>query len=132
MEYNIEDYINYRITRSKETAATAKTLLDEGRLYDALNRIYYSIFYMVSALASKNNFSTSKHSQLQGWFNHNLIKTGIIPNEYSVIYNKAYKYRQQGDYGDFVYFTQEEVAEIYTKMLQFTDFIEKFILNNPN
>jgi len=33
-------------------------------LFNAENRIYYAIYYIVSALAIKNDYSTSKHSQL--------------------------------------------------------------------
>ena len=47
----------------------------------ALNRIYYGIFYIVSALAIKNRFSTANHSQLIGWFNTNYVKTSKTTDE---------------------------------------------------
>ncbi len=38
-----------------------------------LNRLYYAIFYSVTALAYNFGFITSKHLKLIGWFNKNLF-----------------------------------------------------------
>ena len=70
--------INYRIERAKEAMSDALDDIEKNRLFSASNRIYYAIFYMVSALSLKNNFSTSKHKQLMGWFNHNFYYTGKV------------------------------------------------------
>ena len=59
------------ITKSKESLCDAELALSNNRLDNAQNRIYYSIFYIVTALAYTDNFITSKHSQLIGWFNKN-------------------------------------------------------------
>ena len=39
----------------------------------AVNRIYYGLYYAVTALAIKHRFETSKHLQLIGWFNKEFI-----------------------------------------------------------
>ncbi|MBD3308314.1 hypothetical protein GF339_17905 [candidate division KSB3 bacterium] len=46
-----------------------------------MNRIYYAMFYAVSALALLQGFSTSSHAQLRGYFNREFVKTGIISIE---------------------------------------------------
>lgn len=127
MAYDKSELIKYRIERAKETAIVAKRNLDDGFLFDAMNRIYYSIFYIVTALAIKCNFSTSKHQQLLGWFNLTYIKTGKIDTEFYKIYSKAYKYRQKGDYEDFVVFSNDELLEHYQNMLHFILKIEEEI-----
>lgn len=71
------DLINYRLKLSDETIEEAELLIQNGKLRGAINRIYYAIFYSVSALGLKYNFQTSKHEQLIGWFNHEFIKTGM-------------------------------------------------------
>jgi len=44
----------------------------------AVNRIYYGLFYIITALSLKYEFSTSKHQQLIGWFNKTFIKSEIF------------------------------------------------------
>lgn len=59
MDNDKEAIIKYRLERSKMTINEAKIAIENNQLFLAENRIYYSIFYIVSALAIKNNFSTS-------------------------------------------------------------------------
>ena len=92
-----------------------------------MNRIYYSIFHIVSALSVKYDFSTSKHKQLIGWFNKNFIHTNLIDTKLYKIYSKAFSNRQESDYEDFVAFLEEEVEEHFKDMLYFVSEIEKFI-----
>jgi len=80
MVFNKGELIKHRIFRAKESIEDAKLALANNRLLNAENRIYYAMFYAVSALALKNDFSTSKHFQLLGWFNKNFIKPKIISN----------------------------------------------------
>jgi uncharacterized protein (UPF0332 family) len=63
-----EGLIKYRIKRAEQTLKEAKWAIDKNTLPLAENRIYYSIFYIVSALALKFDFFTLKHSTLRGWF----------------------------------------------------------------
>ncbi len=70
--------IKYRLDQSRETVELAKFLIDSGKLTTAVNRIYYGIFYAVTALAIKYSFETSKHGQLIGWFNKEFIATNIV------------------------------------------------------
>ncbi len=66
--------IQYRIQKADSAIDEAKFLLDNNKLFAAVNRIYYANYYIVSALALKHDFSTSKHGQLMGWFNRTFIK----------------------------------------------------------
>ncbi|OGU14258.1 MAG: hypothetical protein A2X61_16730 [Ignavibacteria bacterium GWB2_35_12] len=127
MKYNTTDLINYRIARAKETIEEAKSAILENHFHLAGNRIYYAIFYYVSALSLKNNYSTSKHKQLLGWFNKNYIHTGKIDIEFGRTYYKAYQNRQTGDYDDMVYFEKEDVIKHFNDMLLFTSEIDKLL-----
>jgi len=119
--------INYRIQKSKETIVDAKLALDNNRLGNTLNRIYYSIFYIVTALAQKNDFSTSKHMQLMGWFKVNYIKNGKINISLWDTYKEAFDNRQESDYKDFVVLNKSEIEQQFDDMLVFVSEIEKFI-----
>jgi uncharacterized protein len=119
--------IDYRIRRCKETVQDAKIAVENNRLHNAENRIYYAIFYIVSALSLKFDYSTSKHIQLMGWFNRNFIKTGLFGKDLNKIYKNAFEKRQEGDYDDFIKFSLEEVKDDYEDMLYFVEKVEKLI-----
>lgn len=66
--------IKYRLDQSMETVELAKFLFDSGQLTTAVNRIYYGIFYAITALAIKYSFETSKHGQLMDGSIKNLLQ----------------------------------------------------------
>lgn len=129
MPYNKEDLIQYRLQRANTTAEEARSAIDGNFFFNAENRIYYSIFYSVSALALKFDYTTSKHKQLLGWFNQNFIKTGIIPLKYGKIYRNAYDKRQESDYDDFVTLVADEVQADFADMQEFVKYLSSFIYN---
>lgn len=127
MEQYKLDLINYRLEKAKETAEEAELALSHNKLRLAENRIYYAIFYIVHALSILENFSTSKHVTLKGWFNKEFVFTGKIDAKFYKIYNRAFDKRQEGDYDDFVVFEKEEVIEDLKDMKEFLDELESFI-----
>jgi hypothetical protein len=50
-EGSLEDVVNYWIEKADESLNSAVDELDAGRLSFSVNRIYYSCFYIVSALS---------------------------------------------------------------------------------
>ena len=119
--------IEYKINKAKETVKAAKLLIDHNLLSHAENRIYYSIFYIVSALALKYDFSTSKHKILLGWFNKRFVFTGKVSVEIKNIYKDAFENRQESDYEDYKVFEFEEVKTHFERMLKFINEIENLI-----
>jgi uncharacterized protein len=81
--------------------------------------IYYGMFYILSALSLKYDFSTSKHQQLIGWFNKEFISTGEIDRKYGRILHNAYNNRSTGDYDDFAEFDEEDVKKSFDEMKDF-------------
>lgn len=84
----------------KSDQALKETIIniENNCMLSAQNRLYYTIFYAVSALAQSKGFITSKHGQLLGWFNKEYVKTGIIPKEKSGVYLESFEFRQKSDY----------------------------------
>ncbi len=80
-EILIENYFQ----KSLETIEKVNFLIRNNELSLAINRIYYGIYYCLSALAIKNKFTTSKHNQLIGWFDRNFVKENLIDKKYSRI-----------------------------------------------
>lgn len=111
-----QNLINLHLTKADESLSDAKILIENNRLFSSINRIYYSIFYSLSALAIKYEFSTSKHSQLIGWFNKNFIKENIIRKEIGKIIREAFEKRMKGDYDALTSFTKIEVEDLFEKI----------------
>jgi uncharacterized protein (UPF0332 family) len=128
MAYEKKDIITYRINKAKSCYIEIDTCLEKNLLHLAENRIYYSLFYSVSALALHKGFSTSKHKQLQGWFNKEFIKTKIFPVEFAKYYAVAFERRQKGDYDDFVTFTKYEVENDYNNVKKINEKIWQYLL----
>ncbi len=122
--------IDYRIEQAKETIKVSRFLIDSNQLAVAVNRIYYGMYYAVTALAIKYRFETSKHFQLIGWFNKKFISTGILKPYYGKILRNAFQNRTKGDYDAFITFEKEEVIEMHKEMIEFIKTIEEIIRDN--
>ena len=131
-----EDTLNivkYRIELAYNTIKESESHLSNGFLNTAMNRVYYAGFYIVSALAAIDHFSTSKHKKLIGYFNKEYIKTGKITKEAGEILNLAYENRQAADYQDFITLTKTQIEDYrvrMTKLIEQVDFIIKEKLKN--
>jgi uncharacterized protein (UPF0332 family) len=53
--------VKYRLNQAIETNELAIFLVNNDKLVIAVNRIYYAMYYALTALALKNSFETSKH-----------------------------------------------------------------------
>jgi uncharacterized protein (UPF0332 family) len=111
--------INYRLEQAIETVKVSKFLIDSNQLVVAVNRIYYGMYYALTALAIEFRFETSKHIQLMGWFNNEFISTGILTPYYGKVLRNAYQNRTKGDYDAFINFEKEEVIVMHNEMIDF-------------
>ena len=119
MTLNDEDrelLINNYLEKSRTTIKKVEFLVENSEYQLAVNRIYYGIYYSLSALAIKHQYSTSKHAQLIGWFNRTFVKTGAIEKEFSKMIRKAFENRMEGDYNVFADFSKEEVEQSLKEM----------------
>jgi uncharacterized protein (UPF0332 family) len=122
-----EDLIRYRLERAEATIEEAELAFKNNKLPLAMNRIYYSIFYIVSALALRHDFSTSKHKTLKSWFNQALVKTKKIDVSFGKTYARAFEKRQKADYDDYVTFTPDEVKLDLENVKKFVERLKKYI-----
>ncbi len=94
----------------------------------ALNRIYYGMFYAVSALARKHEFITSKHSALKGWFNKKFVHNDkTVEPELYMIYNTAFENRQESDYKATYIADEDFIKSLFTQAQYFIEQISKLI-----
>ncbi|GAK53270.1 hypothetical protein U14_04535 [Candidatus Moduliflexus flocculans] len=114
-----DEYIHHRLNRAQETLAEAQMLFEGNHLGGAVNRIYYAVFYAVSALALAHDFTTSSHTQLRSYFNREFVKTGLVSIDMGKLYNLAYDKRTTSDYADFPTFEAENIAIMLKSAHQF-------------
>ena len=120
--------VQINLEKSDEALRVAKNSIDDKALMSALNRIYYSIFYTVNALAIKNGFKTSKHRALLDWFNEKFIyEKKLFDPEIYKIFQTAFKYRQKGDYDDFYKPEIEMTKDLYEKAVTCIETIRKYM-----
>ena len=107
-----EDYIEYRILKSIEDFDDAKLLANNQRWNSCVNRLYYSSFYLVTALLYKNNIKCETHNGAKTQFNFHYIKSAIVNVSYGKLYSSLFDWRQESDYADFIDFDEETVTPL--------------------
>ncbi len=119
-----EELIKYRRIKAAETLKDATILLSHGSLNSAVNRIYYALFYEVTALLLTRDYSSSRHSGIKSLFNERFIKTGIVTVETGRFFSTMFEFRQKGDYSDYNNFEREKVDEWLDRAKSCIDEIE--------
>ena len=117
---------NY-IAKAQNIESEIPVLLENQQLFTAVNRIYYGIYYMLSALALKHGFHTSKHTQLIGWFNKNFVKPQKVERQYTQYIQETFEKRMKGDYEILTSFSESEVADLFEKMKDTLRAIEQLL-----
>ncbi len=126
-EQDRESLINYRLGQAIETIELARFLIEANKLTVAVNRIYYGMYYAITALALKHKFETSKHQQLIGWFNKEFVATKTVDSRFGKIVRNAFQNRSKGDYDAFISFNADEVNGMLAEMIDFVDEVKKLI-----
>ena len=120
-----EQVIRHKLGKAVATIDDIRFLIDNDKLAIDVNRIYYAVFYALSALALKHQFSTARHQQLIGWFNREFIKEKRVDKKYGEILNRAFEKRSKGDYDDFVEFSKEELEQLLQDTISFVEKIKE-------
>ena len=125
-----ETILNY-VKKSKETLKDAQIAFSNNRYENSLNRIYYAVFNIITALAYLDGFITSKRQTLMGWFNKKYIYgEKIFPEDLYSTYKEAFENRQSADYSILISFSKEDVNKSIKNVEKFIPQIEKYILDN--
>ena len=123
-----EELVELAVEKSKKALQDAEMNINNNSLENALNRIYYSIFYIVTALAYKNNFGTSKHYQLRAWFNKKFIyEEKVLDKVMYKIYDETFEYRQRSDYDIRYVATLEKTKDLLADAKKFINEVLKII-----
>jgi len=72
-------YVRFRLDRAAGTLKEARTLFDSEQMFGAVNRIYYAMFYAVSALAFSRGFQRHHTVNCADISTGNLLKPASSP-----------------------------------------------------
>lgn len=114
--------IEVRLDRAREDIETARELFNSGRFRAVVNRSYYAIFSVTTALLLTQRIERSKHAGVESAFIHHFIKTGIIEKEYGKIYDYIRKKREESDYSARITIDKETAEKVFHEA-------EKFIVH---
>jgi uncharacterized protein (UPF0332 family) len=123
----IGDYIQYRIEKSDQAYKDALLLVNSGSWNGSINRLYYTCYYLVSALTLKDGIETKTHSGLRNQLNLHYVKNGKIPMEMGRLYSDLFDSRQKGDYGDMYDFDKETVESLLIPVKEFIDTLKQLL-----
>ncbi len=127
MTYSKDDLLNFKLLKAKESLEEARLLAQNDYWNTVANRLYYSIFYAVSALFVKYDIKTHTHSGTKAEFHKTFIKSNIINKELGYLYSDLFSKRHEGDYEDFLIFTQEDIEPLISQVEEFIIQIENLI-----
>ena len=126
-EESRRNIIKHLVMKAHKAEEDVELLLKSESFVSAANRIYYGIFYIISALAVKQEFSTSKHSQLIGWFNKNYVRYSKVEPQIGRIIHNAFDQRQEADYNPLSSFQYDDLFEDFKNMQEVIRVVEKLI-----
>ncbi|MBK6698591.1 MAG: HEPN domain-containing protein [Saprospiraceae bacterium] len=121
------DYIKYRVEKSNQAYKDAVILFENDSWNACVNRLYYSCYYVVSAVLQKNGVMTQTHSGLKSQFNLHFVKTGLISIEFGKLFSDLMDWRQKGDYGDMYDFNKESVEPLLVPVKEFIQNLKEII-----
>jgi uncharacterized protein (UPF0332 family) len=122
-----QDYISYRLKSSKETLEAARLLAKNEHWNSAINRLYYSCFYAISALLYKYDINANSHAGLKHQFTLHFIKTEVIDKELGRVFVELFDWRQKGDYGDFYDFDKDKTLPLFKPVETLIETVESLI-----
>lgn len=122
-----EDYINYRIEKSNESFEDALLLANNKRWNSCINRLYYSSYYISSALLLQNNIKAETHNGVKTQLFMNYIKQGKLGKKFGKLFSHLFDWRQETDYADFTDFDEETVIPLIVEVKELNNTLKQLI-----
>lgn len=74
--------------------------------------MYYSSYYLASALLYQNGIKAETHNGVKTQLFLKFVKTGILSKEFGKLFGHLFDWRQETDYADFIEFEEETVKPL--------------------
>ena len=97
------------LERAKSAMAAARLLARNDLLNDAVSRLYYFVLYHIRALLITIDLEPNSHEGALRLFGLHFVKNGPLPPEFSHLFSRLMKYRDEADYNPSYIFEQSDV-----------------------
>ena len=101
--------VTYRVERAQVSMNDVKDLVSMHKWSLVANRLYYTLYYVSSALLLKDGHATRTHKGMMTLINQFYVRTGVLSTEDSRLIKRMFDLRQESDYDDFIYVTEQEI-----------------------
>ncbi|MBI5099899.1 MAG: HEPN domain-containing protein [Nitrospirae bacterium] len=112
MDEKTRELIKVRLEKAEEDIKTARELLSLKRYRAAVNRAYYSLFSITTAVLLTRKLERSKHSGIEAAFNQYFIRNKIIEVEYGKIFDYVRRKREECDYNAKIIIDKETAENV--------------------
>ncbi len=115
-EQDRQTLIALYLGKAEEALYDAEASYSNRRFSNSANRLYYALFYAVSALFVKDGIAVGSHAGAKIKFGEHYIKTGILPADQGRVFSQMATLREKSDYNCYYQVTEEEIAEKLPKV----------------
>ena len=125
------EIVKYRIARAHETLREVDILIDNKLWNTAINRLYYSCYYAVSALLINAEIKAQTHAGVRQMFGLHFVNTGLIDRDLGRYYSNIFDKRLTGDYDDFIEYGHDDVIALFDPAKELVNQIDQLIKKTP-
>lgn len=123
----IDAIVFYRKKRSYAALQEANDATRDEHWNLVIQRLYYAVYYMASALLIKNKISAQTHNGVVGQIGLHFVSAGKLTKEDGRLYSRLLQNRITGDYNDFFDFTEEDVTSFMNPTKELVRNLERLI-----
>lgn len=118
-EQEIEALVSYRINKAKTVLTEAIDVATLNHWNLAVNRLYYSVFHICSAILLSRGFSARTHSGVIQIMMREFVKTNKLTKDDGTLISTLFNMRNTGDYDDMFDWNEAQVFHLIepTKIL---------------
>lgn len=122
-----EAIVFLKIQKANDTYNQAVGISELGYWSAVANRLYYSCYYITTALLIKYKHSAQTHSGVIRLFGLHFVSIGIVSKEHSKLYSKLFELRQTGDYDDLFNLSEDDVKPLIQPAKEFINSITELL-----
>jgi len=104
--------VAYRKQKAIESLQEAKDNFQLNHWSLVANRLYYAVYYVVTALMIKDGLHAKTHAGVQALLSKEYVSSNKITEEERRLFGRLFQMRQTGDYDDCFDYEKEDVEPL--------------------
>ena len=104
--------VEYRIERAYATWEETREIISHRLWYAAANRMYYTCYYLTSALLISHGINANSHTGVIRMLGMHFISKGLLSHDMGHLYSRLFEMRQTGDYDDWITLDTNDIVPL--------------------